>query len=300
MAIAVDVDLPRFECADVVVPAPASGPGNWSGAPSAVQVDGLFWLAYRVRRPVDAGRGVSVVVARSADGVRFEPVVEVQREMFAAASFERAVIVPTSDGPDRRWRLYLSCASPESKHWWIEALEADRPEALADAARRMVLPGGPSVAVKDPVILRVGRRWHLWVCRHPLTERGQEDRMVSAHLTSDDGWSWHDHGEVLQGTPGRWDARGARITAVLSLDPLVVLYDGRASAEANWFERTGLARDEGGRLVGLDRPVAVSPEGTGALRYASPVGLPDGRTRFYFEAARADGSHDLLTSVTGF
>ena len=87
------------------------------------------------------------------------------------------------------------------------------------------------------------------------------------------------------------------MTTVLSLDPLVLLYDGRATASANWFETTGVAREVDGVLVGSAEPAAVSPEGTGAFRYASAVALFDGRTRFYFEAARADGSHDLMTSV---
>ena len=134
MTVTLQLGLPRFEDAEVVVPAPAPGPGNWAGAASCVLVDGVFWLAYRVRRPLDEGRGVSVVVARSTDGVRFDPVCEVGREMFGAASFERPVIMPTDSG----WRLYLSCATPESKHWWIEALDAPRPERLC----RRPAPGG--------------------------------------------------------------------------------------------------------------------------------------------------------------
>ena len=61
----------------VVVPAPGIGAGNWAGAASAVLVDGVFWLTWRVRRPLTEGRGVTVVVARSEDGETFEPVAEV-------------------------------------------------------------------------------------------------------------------------------------------------------------------------------------------------------------------------------
>jgi hypothetical protein len=88
------------------------------------------------------------------------------------------------------------------------------------------------------------------------------------------------------------------VTTALGLDPLVLLYDGRPDAESNWFETTGLARSADGLLLNCDEPVAVSSEGTGALRYVSAVALPDGGTRYYFEAARADGSHDLMTSLS--
>ena len=106
-------------------------------------------------------------------------------------------------------------------------------------------------------------------------------------------------GPVLAPTDGTWDQRGTRVTAVLSESPLVVLYDGRARAEDNWHEATGVARSSDGRtLTAEEGPVLRSPHSDGALRYVAAVPLPDGRTRFYFEAARPDGAHDLMTSVS--
>ena len=68
MPTTVDVAVPRFDGSRIVVTAPDPGPGNWAGRPSAVLVDGMFWLAYRVRRPIDSGRGVAVDVAARATG----------------------------------------------------------------------------------------------------------------------------------------------------------------------------------------------------------------------------------------
>jgi len=287
--------LPSYDGAVTVVEAPGTGPGNWAGAPSATVVDGSVYLAYRVRRPLDAGRGVATIVARSEDGVTFETVAEVTRDRFGAESFERPVLVRVPGGG---WRLYLSCATPGSKHWWIEAVDADTLAGLSGGTRTVVLPGDETEGVKDPVIVVDDAGWRMWVCCHPLDVPGAEDRMTTRYATSRDGLSWELHGRVLVPTPGTWDARGARMTAVLSEEPLTVLYDGRATAEENWHEVTGVAREEHGRLVpDPGGPVARSPVGDGAFRYVTAVTMPDGATRFYFEASREDGAHDLMTSL---
>ena len=151
----------------VVVPAPGSGPGNWAGAASAVLVDGVFWLTWRVRRPLTDGRGVTVVVARSKDGVHFEQVAGVARDAFGCESFERPVLVPV---PGLGWRLYLSCATPGSKHWWVDSLTAPtsrtcRRPAPGRARRRR------RIAVKDPVIEQPPTGgWQMWLCCHPLDD----------------------------------------------------------------------------------------------------------------------------------
>lgn len=289
------IPVPGIDDAVVVVPAPAGGPGNWAGAPDATLIDGVYWLAWRERRPLRDGRGVSVNVARSGDGERFTRVAMIRRESFGAESFERPALVRLPDG---RWRLYLSCATPGSKHWWVDTLTADRPEELARGERHVALPGDARTAVKDPVLRALpDGGWEMWLCCHPLDVAGAEDRMTTRRLTSADGLRWTDRGEVLTGTPGAWDARGARVTAVVSTDPLTVLYDGRPDAASNWHEVTGVATWDRARLVAAGGPPLRSPHSDGALRYAAAVPLPDGRTRFYFEAARPDGAHDLVTSV---
>ncbi len=290
------LSLPFIDGAQVVVEAPGPGPGNWSGAASACVVDGVTYLTYRVRRPLGEGRGVSTVVARSRDGLAFEKVCEVSRDPFGAESFERPVVVRTPEGG---WRLYLSCATPNSKHWWIEALDADRPEDLPSGRRTVVFPGSEDVAVKDPVIvIDEANLWHAWICEHPLDVPGHEDRMSTSYWTSADGLTWQRHGTVLSPRPGEWDARGARVTTVISLEPLVVLYDGRATAEQNWHERTGVARGVLGGQLTVDPASEVigSAHSDGAYRYASVVELPDGTLRYYAEMARPDGAHDLVVS----
>jgi hypothetical protein len=281
--------LPGTGRVGVAVPAPGPGHGRWVGAPiAALDPDGGFVVAYRVR--VTDQRGAATVVARSADGERLTTVAMLDKQRFGAMSMERPAVVRTPSG---RWRLYVCCATPNSKHWWIDVLEADDPEGLADAPARTVFAGDDRVGVKDPVVRVVDGRWHAWICCHPLDDPGEEDRMTTAYATSQDGLDWSWHGTALAGRPGTWDARGARVTAVLPDGRAT--YDGRATKEENFSERTGLARlaAEDGRVV---------PEGDGPVadvRYLDVVPLPDGGYRLWYEAPLPDGSHELRTELIG-
>jgi len=280
-----DFPLPGAGDPAVAVPAPGAGPGFWSGAPAAVlDDDGTILLAYRVRNGHDGHD--ETVVARSDDGVAFETLVTLPEWRFDAMGVERPALVRTDDG----WRLYVCCAIPYSKAWWIGALDAPTVEGLADADAVTAFAPDTRVAVKDPIVRRGADGWEAWICCHHLDIPGHEDRMSSRYATSEDGLAWTWRGTVMSGTPGAWDARGARITAILPDGRAA--YDGRATAEENWFERTGLAQlgDDG-----VYEPIGSQP--LADVRYLEVLALPGGGQRIYYEARLPDESHELRTEL---
>ncbi len=291
--------LPEVDptAAVTVVEAPGTEPGFWAGAPSAVLSDGVFYLAYRTRVPVDRGRGKLTVLARSTDGEHFETIAEFDKTLLGAESLERPAITRTPQGV---WQLYVSCATPGSKHWWIEILETDNVDNFTNASRRVVFAGDEQTALKDPVIYWRNNVAHAYLTLHPLEIADEEDRMSTTLATSTDTITWTDHGTVLRPTPNTWDARGARVSAVVDVqhDTSYMLYDGRADKEANCEELLGLARLSADGFESIsDEPIVKAPHASGSVRYVSVVPLPDGSTRLYYEMVRADGAHDLVTQL---
>ena len=289
-----------YEAGETVLQPADPGPGSWVGGPSAVAVDGLIYLAYRLRRPVGEGRGYANVIASSADGRHFSALAVIEWDRHQCDSLERPCLLRTDQG---EWRLYISCATPGSKHWRVDLLASATIAGLVDAIPITVLPGNPDrLAVKDPVIRQISGRWHLWASCHPLDDPDATDRMTTDLYVSQDGIAWTTRGTVLSGTPGTWDARGVRMSDVIQTpDGLRAFYDGRASAAENWEERTGtaLAAEAAGAFAAVPGgPVFVSPHGSGALRYLTSVVEPSsGRRRIYYESACPDGSHELRTQL---
>jgi hypothetical protein len=288
---------PQPEKSVAAVIPPVSGAGNWVGAPSAIRRGGEIFLAYRLRKPIGHGRGYAIAIARSADGEHFDTIQTITKEQMDCESLERPVLV---DLPDGRWRLYLSCATYGTKHWRVEVMEAADPGSFDPATRRTVLPGDDATAVKDPVILHRDGTWHLWASTHPLADPEQADQMVTQYATSANGLDWTWHGVALGRRSGAWDSRGVRVSSVrFTPGGVVAYYDGRASAEENYEERTGLAMGPGPAALTAvgQEPVAESAEGARGLRYVSIVDLGDGRERMYYELTMGDGSHELRTEL---
>ncbi len=190
--------LPRPDESTVVIAPPAPGQGYWAGAPSAALGDDGIYLAYRLRRPISAGRGYAIAVARSADGVHFETLTTIGRDEAGAESLERP-------GAGAR-PLGAVAAVPELCHARHQAL-ADRgagsraPGRVRRQQRVVVLPGDAQTGVKDPVI-RLNGTWQMWACCHPLADPAETDQMVTDYATSSDGLDWTWHGTALSGRPG--------------------------------------------------------------------------------------------------
>lgn len=72
-------------------------------------------------------------------------------------------------------------------------------------------------------------------------------------------------------------------------------YDGSASVEGNYEERTGIVQSfdlQHFQRLTFEGPALVSPHGSGSLRYIDAVLLGE-EVWFYYEYCRPDGSHEL-------
>jgi hypothetical protein len=300
------------DSATVIATPTAAGPGTWAGAPGALVAEGRVVIAYRMRSPAPE-RGHRLVVAESADGVRFQPLVMIGKGDLGALSIERAAIV----GVQRGWRLFVSFVSEADRRWRIDAIDAPDLSFLAGldlSRRRDVLTADQigGVAVKDPWIRRAGDAWYLFASFAPIPAAADDDLHAAGdalssgrtgsytgRAVSSDGVRWTWRGPVLAPDAGRWDSYTARLsTAIRTNDGWIGFYDGSAF-EGNYEERCGVAFSQDlihWRKGAWNGPIVGTARGAGGVRYLEAIEMPDGSLRAYFEYTRADGTHELRTA----
>ncbi len=276
-----------LETTELVVEAPGEGPGNWAGAPG-ITFDplGARWLLTWRERSAER-RGHTFHLAESEDGLYFTEIWACTASDFESASIEKGSLLYCPDG---LYRLYLSYECPTGG-WQIDVLEAERPELLDPYTRHEILtPKSLGTGhVKDPFVLNIGGQY----CLYADFGEGYE---ATGFASSPNGRDFHWHGQVL--APGEgWDSLSARATCVCRMQGLwLMFYDGARAREEVREEKAGLAISWdmfNWHKLSTQSHFYASPFATGSLRYLECVPFERDSYWLYFEAARADGAHEL-------
>ena len=310
--VSTTLDVPFDPQTGTTVIAPeGEGPGWWVGAPSVLLDAGVWYLAFRTRKPQPL-RGGLFQIARSEDGETFEVITSIHKEDLGTSSIERGSLFRTETGI---WRLYMSYVDPVDDRWRIDLIEAATPEELTAEKRIPVLSAADIGAegVKDPWVCRLGDTWHMIVSFAPTPDgevsrdqmHGSRDiyntgtsKSLTGLAISADGLAWEWQGAILEPSEDGWDAYAARINTVyVDGGQFVGLYDGSKSVQENYEERCGAAVSRDLRnwtRVSTDGPMVGPNGGPGSVRYVEAVQTADA-THFFYEFTRADGSHELRT-----
>lgn len=288
--------------------------GYWMGAPSVAYHEESFYLAYRVRRPIGLGRGVSCRIAQSHDGVTFTDIAEIRKEDLETESIERSALHVTPDGI---WHLYISYLDPSDGRWRIDTMSAPTIESLDVRQRTPAVQAGPLAleGVKDPFAFGVGPLTYLLVNYVDSVDgpnrmthdelHGEGNAFANPRVQSRTGLAWSSDatrftwlGSVLEPGEG-WDRLMTRGSSILRRDGIYwMLFDGRGSVEETYEDRMGIAVSYDMRnflKVDVGAPRLRSAEGTHSLRYVDAVSCR-GQTYFYYEYARHSGEHELRVS----
>lgn len=302
-----EIEALRFEPEEgVVVAEPTgSGYGYWAGGAKATfdEESGLFYLYYRQRTPIEAGRGGECFIAVSEDGLNFHEVWSAARDQFVANSIE--VGCPVRD-PSGEWRLYISYEFAQGNYWRIDVLRGPSLDKLDVRGRRTVaIPHDMGLhMVKDPVIYVRDGKYYGYFCVTPqrVFERdktGASRRVVGHDATalyvSEDGLHFPEMRYVFEPRGHGWDAARARVNCLIPLTDgsYAATYDGGTTIYDNYEEMCGLAYSHDGesfeRLT-EDGPWVASRHGGVRYVYGLRVG---NEVYFYYEYTREDLGHEL-------
>jgi hypothetical protein len=303
-----------------------SGRGWWAGAPCATfdSITNTFFLVYRLRQPRELGRGVECRIAASDNGIAFTDIWALPKTNLSALSIERTCLTRGLDG---LWRLYISHVDPTDRRWRISMLEAREPDQF-DAQSMTTLLTAEDVGgegVKDPNVFTIGRAHYMLASYATRETPGTPESEAEKHASGDiyntgltlsrtgaavsgDGRNFQWIGDISpvgsnSGGPNAdgWDRYCQRIGALVGMESggYLAYYDGSASVEENYEEKTGLAVTFDMKTyysLSTSGPSLVSPHGSGSLRYIDVLAVGH-ELFYYYEISKPDGSHEMRVSV---
>ncbi|WP_169051837.1 glycoside hydrolase family protein [Halorhabdus amylolytica] len=274
--------------------------GYWTGAPCVLQYDGRRLLGVRERTPDERGRAVHLY-HHDED---LQRLTTVTADDLGVVSVERPSLV--TDPKSGRLVAFLP-VDHGSNQWTIRRLDAvDDPADLDPTTAREVLApqagATDSVTVKDPYVVTVGGRYHMFYAGH-------DGNSEQAHLaTSVDGKHFERYGDNPVLGRQYWHDHHTRLSCVLPAPDAPawwVFYEASATTDygKTWNLRTALATSPDLRTVvdtspqgpRYGSPVAGTATGVetfATLRYLDILEGPDGYEAYY-EVAREDGAFEL-------
>jgi hypothetical protein len=284
-----------------------TGYGHWVGGHKVFydNTSKTFAMFYRIRTPLEQGRGGSCAVAVSTDGIHFDDVWTATKDELASNSIETGHPVRDHSG---EWRLYISYEFAPTREWRIDVIRGPELAQLDTQGRRTVLaPGDFGLPwIKDPwVVLRDSQYWLYSAV--PGREAPQvvgnavhaKPLDASVLSVSNDGLYFATIEYIFEGTgEDNWHGRRARLNSMFPWgNGWIATWDGGRTFFDNYEESCGLAVSPDGRQfdrVDAATPWVTSPHGCVRYVYGQRV---DDTVFFYYEYTRKDLSHDLRVTA---
>jgi hypothetical protein len=302
----------NFSQGQIVREPVGAGNGYWAGAPGAFYdaADKAWYLTYRLRRPrgVEPDRGGESRIARSTDLKDWQDIWSVNKKEYGSASIERSAIHRGADG---LWRYFTSYVDPADGRWSTSISTSKDPAKFDSRSVKPIFTALPLglEGIKDPWIFPHNGIYYMFLSvAVPTAKTGaQSHSTLDIYNTGEcisatglatsrdlDHWEWK--GIIFRPDATGWDCYCRRINSVVPVkNGFAGYYDGSASHEENYEEKTALAFSpdlKSWKTLNPEGPAHVSPHASHSLRYIDAQ-LQGEKIFLFYEFARPDGAHDL-------
>ena len=295
----------KFNSYDVILEPDKDAEEYWAGAPTvAVDNDGVFWMACRMRSPeYPRGlRGYEIRILRSDDGINFEKYHSIKREEIPIPGFERPALL--IDPKTAAFKLYV-CGPWQKGPWSILKFDdVDNLNKIDPKSARPVIQAPAKTyardvsvtAYKDPVVFYTQGKYHCYVIGYIR----RNERIF--HFDSDDGENWKAVGNVNQPVMdlNGWHNFFIRPASILPLGVgYLFIYEGSSS---QWYDPVYNIASGLGFTFDLDEIIDLTTESPLLLsstpgdfhtfRYSHWLWV-ENEIWIYAEVARPNNSHEI-------